>query len=114
MARKPCRSPLDGGDYPEYVGPVQDFARWCFICGDPVSCVIQHRGSPRLFGVCAGHRKLLPKMATEAESSILNLNGQSRLLSSFQPKKSIFEVISETEAEFQRRDRERGLLPEEP
>ena len=114
-ARKPCASPLEGSDYPEYVGELRDFSRWCFICGEPPSCLISARGSPKPFGVCSRHRSLLPKLVSpEKISPVLTAEGRQQLVSELQVKKSIFEVIEETEAEFQKRDRERGLLPEEP
>lgn len=119
-ARKPCVSPLDGGDYPEYLGPLQEFTVWCFICGDNAACAVQRRGSTRLFGVCAGHRNLLPKMAptlNHTDSSLVVLTGgQQKTLATLLPykKPTLWERIAETEKEFEKIDRERGLIPEEP
>lgn len=119
-ARRPCASPLDGSDYPEYSGPLGNNAiLWCFICGENSACVIQRRDSPKRFGLCAGHRNLLRKLTPEQDhtdtSLLIRVNGQTYTVDSGtpKPKKSIFQVIEETEAEFQRRDMERGLIPPE-
>lgn len=119
-AKTPCGSPLAGDDFHEYRGPISEFSGWCFICGDDPSCAIQHPGSARLFGVCERHKQALPNLVPvnmvlpQGGGPIVTLaNGEKRTLGNLLPqtKPSIFQVIAETEAEFTRRDMERGLIP---
>lgn len=119
-ARRPCASPLDGADYPEYAGPLNnDASVWCFICGDNASCIVQRRNSLKKFGLCADHRGLLRKMTPEQDHAdtplLIQVGGQTHTIESGtpKPKKSIFQIIEETEAEFRKRDVERGLIPPE-
>lgn len=119
-ASTPCGSPLAGDDFHEYRGPMADFSAWCFICGDDPSCVMQHPGSSRLFGVCERHRLVLPSLApvhmvlpAERRPLVKLKSGEQHTLDTLIPrtKPSIFKIIEDTEAEFTKRDIERGLVP---
>lgn len=121
-AKTPCGSPLAGDDFHEYAGPMSNFSEFCFVCGDEVAALLEKRGSSRLFGVCARHKALLPtltpvNMVRPAEQPLVRIgNGQQRTLENLLPKAkpTVFQRIMETEAEFEKLDRARGLLPEEP
>ena len=116
-SKTPCGSPLAGDDFHEYAGPMTSFDRWCFICGSDPACVIAKPGSSRRFGVCEKHKKMLPalkptNMALPQEAqAIVNIGGGvERSLATLLPprKPTVWERIAETEAEFEKRDADRG------
>jgi len=126
-ARTPCGSPLMGDDFHEYAGPLSAFDSWCFICGDEPACTIGKPGSQRRFGVCARHKQMLPRLTPVAVAAppttappgpppapLVNIGGELRTLENLLPRRkpTVWERIAETEAEFEKIDRERGLLGE--
>jgi hypothetical protein len=119
-AKSPCGSPLAGGDFHEYVGPMTSFDQFCFVCGEDVVALINKRGSVRRFGLCAKHKQMVANlkpvnMARPFEQPlVVNGDGQVRALDKLLPprKPTVFERIEATEEEFRKRDIERGLLPE--
>ena len=50
-----CASPLGGGDFHDYDGPLTETSRWCFVCGDPSTRAVKSPKSERLFGLCGRH-----------------------------------------------------------
>jgi hypothetical protein len=50
-----CGSPLRGDDFHEYVGPITDLARWCFVCGSDARFAVRAPGKRRKIGVCTDH-----------------------------------------------------------
>ena len=113
----PCGSPLAGDDFHEYAGSMTAFDQWCFICGEPPVGVIAKPGSRRRFGVCEKHKRMLPtlkptnmQLPQEAQA-LVNIGGgvEKTLATLFPPrKKTVWERIAETEAEFEKRDAEKG------
>ena len=108
-----CGSPLAGDDFHAYEGPITDFTRWCFMCGDSAKYAVRKPGSQRLFGVCDTHAKYLHEMRpvqalTPQEQQAANAllvrtaQGNERVpLQLFgQRKKTLREVIWETEQEW--------------
>lgn len=55
LSKKPCSSPLGGGDFREYDGPITDLTRWCFVCGDSSNYAVSCGESFRPVGVCSTH-----------------------------------------------------------
>ena len=118
---KPCGSPLVGDDFHAYEGPMTAFDQWCFICGEPPAAVIAKPGSKRRFGVCARHKAALPSMTPvnmtrkPGTDPLVHIGGETRTLQNLLPprKKTVWERIEETEAEFAEMNRERGLLEKE-
>lgn len=116
-SRTPCGSPLAGDDFHEYAGPMTAFDQWCFICGEPPAGVIAKPGSHRRFGVCEKHKRMLPtlkptnmQLPQEAQA-LVNIGGgvEKTLATLFPPrKKTVWERIAETEAEFEKIDAEKG------
>lgn len=62
LAKDGCGSPLRGDDFHEYVGPITDFGRWCFVCGDDAHYGVRVQGRTRPVGMCEGHLKLLTEL----------------------------------------------------
>lgn len=118
-AKKACGSPLIGDDFSSYEGPMSAFDQWCFVCGDTPAAVIAKPGSSRRFGVCERHKQALPTMTPVdlkrplGAGPLVNIgDGQTRTLEDLLPRRkmTVWERIEETEAEFAKLDRERGLL----
>ena len=51
----PCGSPIAGLAFPMYSGPITDFLRQCFVCGDSAHKGIRTIGSDKTFGLCLAH-----------------------------------------------------------
>lgn len=113
---KPCGSPFAGLTFPEYEGPITDFAQFCFVCGSRAAHGVKVREEPRVIGMCSAHVQLLGQL----EPVGLKLNGrnvadiidrkmgrvsQQRFFG--KPKKTLGQAIAETEAEFAREVEER-------
>lgn len=60
-----CGSPLAGGEFHDYHGPITDYSRWCFVCGLPATKGIQAVSKTRVFGVCALHLPLVLRLKPE-------------------------------------------------
>jgi len=116
-SRTPCGSPLSGDDFHEYAGPMTAFDQWCFVCGDSPACVIAKPSSSRRFGVCEKHKRMLPtlkptnmQLPQEAQA-LVNIGGgiEKSLSTLLAPrKKTVWERIAETEAEFEKTEAEKG------
>jgi len=50
-----CASPIGGGNFHEYEGPIPDFKIWCFVCGGFCTKFIFVKGKERIFGICDTH-----------------------------------------------------------
>ena len=106
---KPCGSPLARLTFPEYEGPITDFTRWCFVCGEKASLGVRVREEPRVIGMCKAHVRMLE----EVEPVGLKVNGENvtdiidRMMGRMsqekffgKPQKTLIQTIMETEAEF--------------
>ncbi len=60
LATDDCGSPLRGGNFHEYVGPITDLSRWCFVCG----CEATHgvKTESNSVGICKNHVRLLTEL----------------------------------------------------
>jgi hypothetical protein len=101
---QPCGGPLSGQSFPAYVGPITDFQRWCFVCGETSKYGVTVPGGSTAFGVCASHLDTLRAVrATKVPQapSITAVQGDrglvpiDRLLG--KPLKSLAATISEVE-----------------
>jgi hypothetical protein len=110
---KPCGSPFASMTFPEYDGPMTDFARWCFVCGATATKGVKVRDEPRVIGMCDEHVKMLGRI----EPVGLKLNGESvtdivdRHLGRMSqerffgpPKKTLIDTMVETEMEWAEED----------
>lgn len=107
--QKPCGSPFVRLTFPEYEGPMTDFASWCFVCGARAEKGISVGSNPRVVGMCNRHIPMLTqlepvglKLNGEAVAEIVDSKGRRVPLSRYfgTPKKSLIQTITETEAEF--------------
>jgi hypothetical protein len=64
LATSGCCSPLGGGTFPEYQGPLNDeaFKQFCFVCGEKSFRAVRVGQSKRLVGVCRDHLVLFQKL----------------------------------------------------
>ena len=63
LALDGCGSPIVGDTFHEYDGPIVDFLRLCFVCGQPSTKGIRVKGHARLIGACEKHVEYVVKMA---------------------------------------------------
>lgn len=104
-ATKPCGSPLAGGEFSEYVGPITVFDRWCFVCGDSATHGVRIAGKTRTFGMCDDHVQWLHQLAPvdvdgpELEREVHRPDGSLVAASSLvkKRKQSLGEFIYEVE-----------------
>jgi hypothetical protein len=45
-----------------YEGPITDFTRWCFVCGESAKYAALARGSDRVLGICKEHVRFLEEL----------------------------------------------------
>ena len=106
-SRSGCGSPLAGGDFHEYDGPISEFDRWCFVCAGEAKYGVRARDKRRLFGVCETHVRMLhdlkPVNAAVADPVLRSAAGAEMrpadLLSG--PRKSLAAAIADAEKEFE-------------
>jgi hypothetical protein len=112
LATSGCCSPLGGGTFHEYRGPLtpEAFKLFCFVCGDKSTRAIRVGQNPKLIGVCQQHIQLFQRLApvgkepprvTDLTTAVDN---QPLVQPLPPPRKSLFTAIAETEAEFAAED----------
>jgi hypothetical protein len=107
LAKDGCGSPLKGGDFHEYSGPMTDFGRWCFVCGTDAAYGIRVQGKTRTIGMCGDHLRYLTELRPVDAVDFL-LQGELRSDSTTVPierlrlpkKKTLGQVIYEVESYF--------------
>lgn len=102
-----CGSPIAGDTFSQYDGIITDFTRWCFVCAAEADFAVQVRNEERKVGVCKGHVRMLNELEAaevgDSSSLLVVCTGRERLplLQLLpKPKKTLFQKIAETEAEF--------------
>lgn len=104
-----CGSPLAGDDFHEYVGPITEFDRWCFVCASSSKYGVTVRGRSRVVGVCETHVRLLadlkPVSAEAAFPVLKTSSGASVRPEDILPKSkpSLFAAIAEAEKSFEKK-----------
>jgi hypothetical protein len=63
-----CGSPIVGDTFHEYEGPITDFLRFCFVCGDPAQKGVAVKGHRRVIGACNKHVHYVVQMAPRTPS----------------------------------------------
>lgn len=102
-----CGSPLAGGDFHEYDGPLVEFDRWCFVCSADARYGVRARDKRRVFGVCEKHVRLLhdlkPTNSVVADP-VLKSDGRELLAADLLParRKSLASAIAEAEKDFEK------------
>jgi hypothetical protein len=66
LAQDGCGSPIVGDTFHEYDGPITDFLRFCFVCGNPATKGIRVHGHVRLIGACDKHVEYVAQLAPTA------------------------------------------------
>lgn len=70
-----CVGPPSGGTFDHYRGPVVDFGRFCFVCGERPVKHLRVGSSVRLMGVCEEHRALTRHLVKQPETKAEILGG---------------------------------------
>lgn len=111
LAKDGCGSPLKGGDFHEYEGPISDFGRWCFVCGEEASHGVRVSGRVRSVGMCNRHLSYLTELRSvdavdvAVQSEILGSSttvGVERLLKP--KKKTLGQAIYEVESYYAKKN----------
>jgi len=108
-----CGGPLAGRDFPEYDGPITDFTRWCFVCGESSAFAAVVRGSDRALGLCKEHLRFMQhvrpvhsdgseRVIEEVKTPDGRLVRPDQLLG--KPPRSLVQEIVKAEREFAERD----------
>jgi hypothetical protein len=110
-AQSGCGSPLAGGDFHEYDGPITEFDRWCFVCSGDSKYGVRAKGKKRLFGVCEEHVRLLhdlkPVDAQVSAPILKTASGEELRPAPVVPQKSLAAAIAAAEKEFAAKGRGR-------
>lgn len=99
LAKDGCGSPLKGDDFHEYDGPMTNFERWCFVCGDDSRFGVRVHGRERIVGVCERHVQWLAELRPTAGQDVAahELRGPTSLLRTPSTKKTLAQAIFEVE-----------------
>ena len=87
----PCGSPISGMTFPNYVGPMAQFDRFCFVCGNQSTQAIRVRDDARVIGVCSAHietvKTLKPEGGQAANVVVMSKEGESKISADDAPGK---------------------------
>ena len=109
LAQNNCSGPAGGDDFHEYNGPITDFSRWCFACGDDSAFGVQVHNRLRTIGVCKNHVRMLAEIRPLKDGEpgdapkylIKSKDGALTIRQILGPeKKSLIKAISEVEAHY--------------
>lgn len=106
IAADGCGSPLAGGTFHEYQGPMTTFDRWCFVCGADAEHAVEVANESRIIGVCAKHLELFRELRPVGKLVLpvrFLVNGKTIPLEKlFQaPKNSLAAAIAEVDAYYE-------------
>lgn len=103
-AKDGCCSPLGGGSFHEYKGPISSTDTWCFVCGSPSTHLVAANNGKK-FGMCVQHvelahklvpnGKLKPKLVIYSPRSVTSTEDQPT-----RKKPTLLEAISEVEKHY--------------
>jgi len=105
-AARPCGSPFANMIFPEYEGPIKDFTRWCFVCGNKPKYGIKVRDERRILALCERHIYMLGETTPvnlKINGSVVDVHDKAWLTQKQffgPPVKTLGQAIAETEAEF--------------
>lgn len=107
--RKPCGSPFAGMMFPQYEGPITDFSRWCFVCGQTSDYGVRVQDTDRTIGMCKEHIRMLE----ELEPVGVNSKPVKEIVTSEESvphgrvfrvhKKTLSQAVAEVEAHYARK-----------
>ena len=65
-----CGSPIAGDTFHEYDGPITQFDRWCFVCGDIATHALRVKTHVRVIGCCERHLELVKTLKAQERPPI--------------------------------------------
>lgn len=84
LSKNGCGSPIAGDVFHEYQGPMTQFDRFCFVCGNSSSHALRVNPYVRVIGVCSEHVDIVKELRPENKRAVsvvlLSPNGE-RLIS---------------------------------
>ncbi len=66
-AKDGCGSPIIGDTFHEYEGPITDFVRYCFVCGEKPTKAIRVKGHVRVLAACDVHVEYVAQLAPKVD-----------------------------------------------
>ena len=92
LAKEGCGSPIAGDVFHEYVGPMTQFDRFCFVCASPATHAVRVDMYVRVIGVCAAHVDIVSTLKPEGKKApnvvIISKDGEQRISEDDKPKKT--------------------------
>ena len=70
LAKDGCGSPIAGGSFHEYRGPLAVFDKFCFACGDQATDVLRVQGHVRAIGCCQAHLELVKSLKPTGKEAV--------------------------------------------
>jgi hypothetical protein len=61
---------MSGGAFDKYRGPVSDFSKVCFVCGDIATHAVRAKGNVRVLGCCPEHVDSVKKFIPEGKPPV--------------------------------------------
>lgn len=91
LATDGCGSPIAGDVFHEYRGPMTQFDRFCFACGNQATHAVRVDLYVRVVGVCTEHVKLVQTLKPEGKRApnvvVVSKDGELKISEDDRPKK---------------------------
>lgn len=83
LATDGCGSPIAGDVFHEYRGPMTQFDRFCFVCGNQATHAVRVDMYVRVIGVCGKHVELVQTLKPEGKRApnvvIISKDGEKQV-----------------------------------
>lgn len=91
LAADGCGSPIAGDVFHEYRGPMTQFDKFCFACGNQATHAVRVDMYVRVIGVCGKHVELVQTLKPEGKRApnvvIISKDGEKQVSDDNAPKK---------------------------
>jgi len=93
-----CGSPIAGDAFHEYKGPMTQFDKFCFVCGNKATHAVRASDHPRVVGICVDHIYLMKKLKPEGKQApnvvLLSRDGDTEIGEDDPPDKPVLRFRS--------------------
>lgn len=96
LATDGCGSPIAGDAFHEYRGPMTQFDKFCFVCGNQATHAVRVDALVRVIGICTAHIQLVKTLKPEgkhAPNVVLISKDGERLVSENDPPEKRLPLI---------------------
>lgn len=70
LAKQGCGSPIAGDVFHEYRGPMTQFDKFCFVCGDRATHALRVKPYVRVIGACDDHVDMVDKLKAKGKNPV--------------------------------------------